>query len=104
MPIRKPVSHLLFLVFSADFFDAGEYVTTIKANGKEVNANCNPKLDCVHYYHTCIDAMDVTAHIDSFQNLTIAAFATDEVNTCPFKVCQFSKDLCTLLICHMKSS
>jgi hypothetical protein len=74
-------------VCAADFFDAGEYVTSITANGNEMQDHCNPQLDCMHFYYTCMQTLDVTSFVDmSFPNLTIVAFATDDVDNCPYKV------------------
>lgn len=71
----------------ADFYDTGEYVSTITANGHAImQDHCNPDLDCIHYYYTCLNGVDVTEFIDLSQNLTISAFATDDVDNCPFKV------------------
>ena len=73
--------------FAADFFDSDEYVSSIIVNGHHIIDICNPNLDCMSFYYSCIIALDVSLYVDSYQNLNVSTVATDSVDNCPFKVC-----------------
>ena len=73
--------------FAADFFDSDEYVSSISVNGQHIIDNCNPNLDCMSFYYSCIIDLDVSSYVDSYQNLNVSTVATDSVDNCPFKVC-----------------